>query len=99
MVEYIDREKLMEKFCWHCEATACGDDECFYKRTMYSIPVADVQPVKHGRWSRYCCPNCGISKYKFISFNIVGEKEYARPFGTWNYCPRCGAKMDGEDNG
>ena len=46
MVEYIDREKLMEKFCWHCEATACGDDECFYKRTMYSIPTADVQLVK-----------------------------------------------------
>ena len=48
MAEYIDREKLMEKFCWHCEATACGDDECFYKRTMYSIPVADVVPVPEG---------------------------------------------------
>ena len=46
MAEYIDREKLMEKFCWHCEATACGDDECFYKRVMYSIPASDVQPVK-----------------------------------------------------
>lgn len=60
------------------------------------IPTADVQPVKHGRWSRYCCSNCGISKYNFISFNFDDQNGYARPFGTWNYCPRCGAKMDGE---
>lgn len=66
------------------------------KDVIRLLSLPDVQPVKHGRWSGYSCSNCGISKYNFISFNIVGEKEYARPFGTWNYCPRCGAKMDGE---
>ena len=66
-------------------------------RRIRDIPAVDVQPVKHGRWSGYSCSNCGISKYNFISFNIVGEKEYARPFGTWNYCPSCGAIMDGEE--
>ena len=68
-----------------------------YESILKRIPSADVQPVKHGLWSGYSCSNCGISKYNFISFNIVGEKEYARPFGTWNYCPRCGAKMDGKE--
>ena len=68
------------------------------KDVIRLLSLPDVQPVKHGRWSGDFCSNCGISKYNFISFNIVGEKEYARPFGTWNYCPRCGAKMDGEDN-
>ena len=52
---------------------------------------------KIGRWVGDCCSECGISKYNFISFNIVGEKEYARPFGTWLYCQRCGAKMEGEE--
>lgn len=58
----------------------------------------DVQPMKHGRWSGYFCSNCGISKYNFISFNFDDKNGYARPFGTWNYCPRCGAKMDGDKN-
>ena len=93
MAEYIDREVAVNAI----KKDVMGGLN--YESILKRIPSADVQPVKHGRWSRYCCSNCGISKYNFISFNIVGEKEYARPFGTWNYCPRCGAKMDGEDNG
>ena len=58
------------------------------------IPAEDVQPVKHGRWSGYVCSNCGISKYNFISFNFNDQNGYARPFGTWNYCPGCGTRMD-----
>ena len=46
-----------------------------------------------GEWIGDFCSVCGVSKYNFISFNVVGEKEYARPFGTWKYCPGCGAKM------
>lgn len=93
MAEYIEREKLMEKFCWHCEATACGDDECFYKRVMYSIPAADVQPVKHGRWELgkggndfigYPVYNCSVCGY-------CNEDLY-----RFLYCPNCGARMDGE---
>ena len=93
MAEYIDREVAVNAI----KKDIMGGLN--YESILKRIPSVDVQPVKHGRWSRYCCSNCGISKYNFISFNIVGEKEYARPFGTWNYCPRCGAKMDGEDNG
>lgn len=99
MTEYIDRERLVKKFCGHCYFDVgekdCAED-CFDVKIIKSIPVADVQSVAHGRWIGDCCSNCGISKYNFISFNVVGEKEYARPFGTWNYCPRCGAKMDRE---
>lgn len=90
MAEYIDREVAVNAI----KKDIMGGLN--YESILKRIPSADVQPVKHGRWSRYCCSNCGISKYNFISFNIVGEKEYARPFGTWNYCPRCGARMDGE---
>lgn len=73
---------------------ACGVDDMISE--VEDFPAAHVQPVKHGRWSGDFCSNCGVSKYNFISFNIVGEKEYARPFGTWKYCPNCGARMDGE---
>ena len=54
--------------------------------------AADVQPICHGRWiysdtpifgnpyGRYCCSLCGS----------------AMDSGEDNYCPCCGARMDGD---
>lgn len=51
-----------------------------------SIPVADVAPVVHGRWKRYG-RNLG-------ECSNCGEIVNIR----YNYCPNCGAKMDGGDD-
>ena len=57
--------------------------------------LADAQPVQHGRWipeyedyvdDTYICSVCG---YEFII--TAGDLES----NELNYCPRCGAKMDG----
>lgn len=52
-------------------------------------PAADVAPVMHGRWiashDEFCA--CSICKYPFY----VGWNQA-------NYCPNCGAKMDGGNN-
>lgn len=90
MAEYIDREVAVNAI----KKDVMGGLN--YESILKRIPSADVQPVKHGRWSGYFCSNCGISKYNFISFNFDDQNGYARPFGTWLYCPRCGARMDGE---
>lgn len=55
-----------------------------------SLPTADVAPVVHGRWIEdhdyLKCPECGVMvKWDFTFFDI----------GNWNYCPNCGAMMDG----
>ena len=61
-----------------------------------NLPAADVAPVVHGRWISknnhgyewvFVCSNCDyVDGYPFND----------RP----NYCPNCGAKMDGGiDNG
>lgn len=60
-------------------------------RRLLSMPTADVAPVRHGRWISknphgyewvFVCSNCDyIDGYPFND----------RP----NYCPNCGAKMDG----
>lgn len=39
-----------------------------------------IDPVKHGRWVCGCCDQCGYILHST---------------GLTNYCPNCGAKMDG----
>lgn len=64
-------------------------------RRLLSMPAADVAPVRHGRWEEasdgdgIVCPFC---RTDFCT--IIYDTEY------FNYCPNCGAKMDGGiDNG
>lgn len=60
------------------------------------IPAADVQPVKRGRWSECytdshhysgICSVCGKASIRSIKENPL------------EYCPKCGARMEGEQNG
>lgn len=51
----------------------------------------DVAPVVHGRWTdgEENCPICGKSKFDGLDADIWSD---------WKpqFCPNCGAKMDGE---
>ena len=86
MDEYIERETVLEKiessFMW---ARSFGE---LYEEAQ-DIPAADVAPVRHGRWGTHSdrpdsliCSvcNCGFDMWKH---------------DPHNYCPNCGAKMDG----
>ena len=53
------------------------------RRAIERILSADVAPVRHGRWKRYG-KNLG-------ECSECGEVVSVRN----NYCPNCGAKMDG----
>ena len=54
---------------------------------VYDLPVADVAPVRHGRW---------------IPQIVLGEKAWdcseCKTLGSqhWKWCPMCGCRMDGE---
>ena len=61
-----------------------------FEAAIRKIQAADVAPVRHGRWLQkkhkifgnaydYVCSECGC--------------DYA--LAEYNYCPNCGAKMDG----
>lgn len=55
---------------------------------IYEIPPADVAPVRHGRWEVIDAEEprrYGCSECKRLSWHME------------NYCPNCGAKMDGGD--
>ena len=63
-------------------------------------PTVEVEPVRHGRWERY-------ADDKFIGYGADGKIKYRKVYtyectecgyGTAkksNYCPNCGAMMDG----
>jgi hypothetical protein len=62
------------------------------------IPTADVVEVRHGEWQyeqldeykfyKVTCPYCGA--YYYGNYDAYHDPD------EFNYCPNCGAKMDGE---
>ena len=65
-----------------------------FNEAVEEMPTADVAPVVHGRWIEQ-------EKYTFgvmYDCSICGDRilDNGHP---WNYCPNCGARMDGDENG
>ena len=100
MKEYIEREAvlgLLEKtspvdfgsmFSYEAHGAV---SECLRKLCCDAegLPAADVAPVRHGRWK-----NGGNGLYDTCS--ACGKEIYlAIPM---NYCPECGALMDGKED-
>lgn len=101
--------KLMSLFaeCWEeCHADDCTTCKyrhgrnhyklmyCLSERYAEKLIANDVAPVRHGRWEmnsdrpdNIICTNCDVG------FDVW--KHEAKDF---NYCPNCGAKMDGGMN-
>ena len=63
-----------------------------FASAIINAPAADVAPVVHGRWvsvphklARVCSVCNRDEPYKFADINA----------NVYDYCPNCGAKMDG----
>ena len=83
MTEYIERENAIAWFMPYEQAgEIIGADVVI--ADIKGMKAADVAPVVHGRWKRYG-KNLG-------ECSECGEIVSVRN----NYCPNCGAKMDGE---
>ena len=93
MSDYIEREKALKAV----DDIVC--DEADAERTfvrIIDIPAADVAPIRHGRWKSGACSKCGgikpMTKIEYCGL-IIWESPY-----KLNYCPSCGAIMDGESD-
>lgn len=92
MARYIDADKAIDALTgWDTDPT---DEEI--KWTIDKIPTADVAEVKHGKWE---CVNESENVWMCTGADGCGG-EILLLEGTphdyeWNYCPNCGAKMDG----
>lgn len=95
MDEYIDREALYEKAYWHGEHPDVGNPfpdgvDAIDIKDVDAIPAADVAPVVHGRWIEQEKYTFGTMYDCFICGTRILDNGH-----SWNYCPNCGAKMDG----
>ena len=94
MAECIERANLIARIKYYVTHTPEGKGEHYAYSVMLNevlnCPAADVAPVVHGRWERrrnvWYCTNCGKG-YK-ITYGAVAANMH-------NYCPHCGAVMDG----
>ena len=91
--EYIEREYMVEIITML--KSEKGDIRVMDTETLLyfirKVPTADVVPVRHGHWISknphgyewvFVCSNCDyVDGFPFNDRN--------------NYCPNCGAKMDG----
>lgn len=86
-------EKIKKAHCTNCEnygcvkCRACWVDDAI--GLIDDAPTVDAEPVKHGRW----IPINTIHKWRFQCDQC---KHYVDAGTDRNYCPNCGAKMDGE---
>ena len=107
--EYIEREAAYKA----CEAYFSG--VCVYdvsesevindfEEVIDAVPTADVVPIRHGRWERnksiVQCDVCGFGLFPDGYFFENGECTHANEQNfRLNFCPNCGARMDGgEEN-
>lgn len=102
MAEYIEREAV-EKFIEdglnnQDVAKRFGHDAIEIMAEVHYMPAADVAPVVRGRWEKE--PS---SYWRWTSSGAVAVTRTTYRCGLCgrgtavksNYCPNCGAKMDG----
>ena len=101
MAEYIERDELIE-WLKHIPLKDLSDGlglcrvimEDDFKKAIQTIPdkaIIDLAPVVHGRW---ISKNPHGYEWTFVCSNCDYIDGY--PFNDRsNYCPNCGAKMDG----
>lgn len=96
MTEYIEREAALalvrpdapedEK-----AAVTIATAKKLVRDIVLRTPAAAVAPVAHGRWidGNPYCPICEKDKFRGLDADIWSD---------WkpDFCPNCGAKMDGE---
>lgn len=95
MARWIDADALKD---WSEIVPLTGDggiDINDFDEKLASMPAADVAPVRHGHWVKAERRGC----VSYADAYAKCDHCHKVIFDAWNfdYCPRCGARMDGGD--
>lgn len=104
MTEYITKEHAIDEV-W--DAFMSWDDPDLgrvIEENIERFPAADVAPVVHGKWigtwgDGYIEDEEGNPQIVYEEFECsnCGQEHLADGEPEWDYCPNCGARMDGEE--
>ncbi len=91
MSRYIDADELLKRLPDHLEYKGA------VKRVLIQAPEADVAEVRHGHWITEK-EALEIDRYDLaFTCSVCGHLDWdCTESESFNYCPYCGAKMDGE---
>ena len=105
MTEYIERDALRQAVLesqhdnshprgWAHIAHDC--EHAHFVAMIDRFPAADVAPVMHARWIHSRYEDCS-EQFELVECSQCNHEAYAMAFYVrgGNYCPACGAKMDG----
>ena len=72
----------------YCNLGACPNED-----------LEEYAQVRHGMWEHDHYENC-CDNFEIVKCSCCGHQAYAIAFyvKSGNYCPNCGAKMDGGDD-
>ena len=99
MPRYIDAEKTAKALEKEVKGLASEVNHNYREGLQFALKMindqstVDVQEIKHGKWmgasdgDGIVCSVCG-SDFCTLVLNVY----------NYNYCPNCGAKMDGEES-
>ena len=91
MAEYIERENAIAWFMPYAHVGESIDADVVIS-DIKGMKAADVAPVRHGSWLEVREKRL-FGEHYFLCSNCKSRNGLMIPF---NYCPNCGAKMDGE---
>lgn len=112
MEDYVNRSDVLERFTFEHgdripEVREDGKDNTISfrdaKAVIRCVPSADVAPVVHARWVECdwlepCVHGFGTIRYANKGLKCTNCVHVFKNDILWkdNYCPNCGAKMDGK---
>lgn len=87
--DLISKSALLELAHNHVGGTVdCND--------IARFPAVDAEVVRHGRWEWNLPLDKLVSSYRCTACEFLG---YGNRIDKFNYCPNCGARMDGDADG
>ena len=90
VMEKASSKKRLIDYYYLAEKIECPGEPLVYWHDIEAAPTVDAVEVVHGRWIEQ-------EKYTFgvmYDCSICGDRILDNGH-SWNYCPNCGAIMDG----